>query len=202
VLLASVASWQHILGASRRWTSRLSVFCEGHATKRRDGLVVSWSNGKAEGLNKTLKYQCFPVIAGNISDWQQAVDLVATWADHYNATRAHGGHINRGLPPLAFLELYNRTPGSHVAKLIELGLIKLDDEWTIRMMGDTRSMFGKQTKGSPDLPLNTDGDGQPLPFALVLDRTPRPGFSQDWSDKGHKLARPPDGEGSGLVLYK
>jgi len=164
-----------------------------------------WSNGKVEALNKTLKYQCFPVIAGNITDWDQAVDLVGTWMDYYNKSRAHGGHINRGLPPLAFLDLYKKTPGSHVEKLLNLGLIKLDDEWSIRMMGDTRQVFGKRPDGAPrDQGLNLDDKGQPLPFALVLDRTPRAGFSQDFSDKGHKLDRPPDQEptNGGMVLYK
>jgi hypothetical protein len=86
--------------------------------------------------------------------------------------------------------------------LAELGLIKLDDEWSIRMMGDSRSVFGKQAKGAPDVEVNFGEDGQPLPFALVLDRARRGELAQDLSDTGHKLDRPPDAKGASVVHYK
>jgi len=61
-----------------------------------------WSNGKVEALNKVLKYQCFPAVAGNITDWQSACVLVDRWMVYYNEQRSHGGFANKGLPPLAF----------------------------------------------------------------------------------------------------
>ena len=38
-----------------------------------------WSNGKVEALNRVLKYQCFPAIAGNIEDWRSACVLAHRW---------------------------------------------------------------------------------------------------------------------------
>ena len=128
-----------------------------------------WSNGKVEALNRTLKYQCFPAIAGNISDWATAVDLVNIWLDYYNKTRSHSGHVNKGLPPEAFYSLYQATEGDHVTKLVNLGIIKLDAEWSVRMMGST----------SDDL----EERKRELPFALIMERKAEGGFAIDFADK-------------------
>ena len=45
-------------------------------------------------------------------------------------------------------------------------------------------------------------EGNPLPFALVPERDRKPGVSQDFSDKGHKLPRAQDAEPGYMVLYK
>ena len=103
-----------------------------------------WSNGKVEALNKVLKYQCFPVIAGNITDWQSACRLVDRWMTYYNEQRSHGGFANQGLPPLAVWQLHQKTPGDHLEKLIKLGLLKLDQEWSVRLMGSNASMEQQQ----------------------------------------------------------
>jgi hypothetical protein len=38
-------------------------------------------------------------LAGNISKWEDAVNLVEVWISYYSTTRAHTGHCNQGLPP-------------------------------------------------------------------------------------------------------
>ena len=86
----------------------------------------SWSNGKVDALNKTLKYQCFPAIAGNVESWACAENLVKEWMHYYNHIRAHAGHSSKGLPPVPFIELYHKAPGDHLQKLISLGIVKLE----------------------------------------------------------------------------
>ena len=78
-----------------------------------------WSNGKVEALNRVLKYQCFAAIAGNISDWKSACTLVERWMNYYNTQRSHSGHVNRGIPPVAFYELHKKTEGDHLGKLLK-----------------------------------------------------------------------------------
>ena len=58
----------------------------------------AWSNGKVDALSKTLKYQCFPAIAGNVATWDDAVRLVRTWMLYDNNRRAHTGHAIPGCP--------------------------------------------------------------------------------------------------------
>jgi len=121
-----------------------------------------WSNGKCEALNRTLKYQCFPAIAGNIQSWEDMCQLVSIWMDFYNKTRAHTGHVNRGLPPLAFLRLYNNTEGDHLGKLLALGILKQSDKWHIRLMGSKDKLrLGDPMPGQEG---GDDGSGD-LPYA-------------------------------------
>lgn len=128
-----------------------------------------WSNGKAEALNKTLKYQCFPAIAAaNVTQWDQVEELVDQWLHYYNHVRAHTGHVNRGLPPVAWYNLWKATPGDEVEKLAKLGVLPLDNQWVVSMMGGSHGSAGEQ-------PWGPNGRGQPdrvrgLPFAFVLDR--------------------------------
>ena len=82
-----------------------------------------------------LLYPCFAAIAVNISDRQSACVLVDRWMVYYNTQRSHGGFVNKGLPPMALWQLYEKTPGDYLQKLIKLGLLKLDQEWSVRLMG-------------------------------------------------------------------
>ena len=124
-----------------------------------------WSNSKVEALNKVLKYQCFPAIAGDIRDWQSACVLVDRWMVYYNEQRSHGGFANKGLPPLALWQLYEKTPGDHLQKLIKLGLLKLDNEWSVRLMGSNTSMEQQQ-----NVTVQVGARGTPRPHP----RTPSP----------------------------
>jgi hypothetical protein len=134
-------------------------------------------------VNRTLKYQCFPAIAGNIADWNQAVELTAIWMKYYNEQRAHAGWINRGLPPLALYRLYEAAEGDQLQKLVNLGIVKLDAEWSIRMMGET-PLVGRARPGEKHTlgPLEDDE----LPFALVLEKNASGEFLPD-------LREPPPG---------
>ena len=53
---------------------------------------------------------------------------------------------------------------NHLEKLIQLGLVKLDAEWTVRLMGQTAPMFGGE---SPD---DATSESVGLPFAFVMER--------------------------------
>jgi len=93
-------------------------FCQANKLiPRRIRSSHPWSNGKVEALNKTLKYECFAALAGNICKWEDALNLVEVWLSFYNSTRAHTGHCNQGLPPDVFFSLYQKTPGDHLEKL-------------------------------------------------------------------------------------
>lgn len=113
-----------------------------------------WSNGKVEALNKTLKYQCFAAIAGNVGTWREAVLLVEAWMKYYNETRSHGGHTNKGLPPRALYNLWKNTPGDELEKLITMGILKMDDQWHVRLMGSNGT---------------ADGEHE-LPYAFVMQK--------------------------------
>jgi hypothetical protein len=134
-----------------------------------------WSNGKAEAMNKTLKYQCFAAIAGNVGDWDTAARLVDSWMEYYNKQRSHGGHCNRGLPPEVFYQLWKKTPGDEMEKLLNLGILKSDDQWNVRLLGS-----------------HTDADGhekQGLPYAFVMDRvTPSLQVQLGVADPGNPAA--------------
>ena len=153
-----------------------------------------WSNGKVEALNKVLKCQCFPAVAGNITDWQSACVLAGRWMVHYNEQSSHGGFANKGLPPLAFWHLYESTPGDHLQKLVKLGLLKLDQEWSVRLMGSNMSMEQQQDKIG-DVVSSDGPDDRPekheIPFALVLEKRSQGSFQPD-------LREPTDGGGSQL----
>ncbi|MBM3334537.1 transposase [Candidatus Sumerlaeota bacterium] len=104
-----------------------------------------WSNGKVEALNKTLKYQCFPAICTGESLSLSQVQLLAdTWMSYYNSQRAHTGHMNRGLPPLALYALWRKAPGDYVEKLVHLNLISLDDLARLRYLGQPQRSGGDQ----------------------------------------------------------
>jgi hypothetical protein len=134
-----------------------------------------------------LKYQCFPAIAGNITDWQSACELVDRWIHYYSKKRSHGGFVNKGLPPVAVWQLYQQTQGDHLQKLVRMGLVKLDNEWSVRPMGSSYPCREDDTIGSL---VSSDGpDDRPevheLPFALVMERARKGTFNPD-------LREPPD----------
>ncbi|MBM4043399.1 MAG: transposase family protein, partial [Planctomycetes bacterium] len=147
-----------------------------------------WSNGKVEAMNKTLKYQCFAAIAGNVEKWENAVALVDRWMQYYNTTRSHGGHCNRGLPPLPFYDLWQKTPGDEIAKLISLGIIKIDQDWDVRLMGSETAV---------------EGEAAPLPWAFVMDRrtTPTLQAALGLPPPGDPVAQAA-GKGSNIILAR
>jgi hypothetical protein len=121
-----------------------------------------WSNGKVEAMNRTLKYQCFGAIAGNVTSWDTAALLVDKWMEYYNNIRAHGGTANKGLPPVPFYQLWCKTPGDDMAKLVNLGILKCDADWDVRLMGSHVDADGR--------------DHQGLPFAFVMEKSELPGL--------------------------
>lgn len=86
---------------------------------------------------------------------------------YYNNIRSHGGHCNKGLPPVPFVELYQKTPGDHLAKFISLGIVKRDDEWETRLMESNARPSGTNRDDAPEY---ADTDAKALPFALVTQR--------------------------------
>jgi len=88
-------------------------------------------------------------IAGNITDRQSACDLVDRWMGYSNTQRAHSGWINKGLPPVALLELHEHTPGDHLTKLVNLGLLKLDQDRSLQTPGPQQSQDPPPTSSSP-----------------------------------------------------
>lgn len=155
-----------------------------------------WSNGKVEALNKTLKFQCFPALAHQSFERLEDVQLlVDRWMQFYNEQRAHTGFVNRGLPPLAFYRLWENTPGNYFEKLIKLGVIDLDNEWSLRMMGSGPGNAGER----PGDAKQWGSSGNPeLPFAFVLERERKPAFIPSNGDAAH-LTIVPRGN---LVLAK
>jgi len=121
-----------------------------------------WSNGKAEALNKVLKYQCFPAITyANCPTLRALQEVVDTWMQFYNDHRAHTGFVNRGLPPRALFNLWQQTPGSHAERIERLGIARLGPEWKMRLLGS-----------SPDSPtrgLRSQG-GEPVAVVFEKDR--------------------------------
>jgi transposase InsO family protein len=131
-----------------------------------------WSNGKVEALNKTLKYQCFPALAAaGVEHWNEVRNLVDLWMEHYNKQRAHFGHVNKGLPPLVWYDLWKRTPGDHVDKLQALGCLPLDNSWHVAMMGGAQGNGGDRPWGPNAQNGNGSAPTGSLPFAFVLTRT-------------------------------
>lgn len=125
------------------------VVVENHCYHRTTKVNHPWSNGKVEALNKTLKYNCFPALGfAAEKDWTAICAAVDAWMHWYNTTRAHTGWVNQGLPPLAFYQLWNRTPGPEYERLVKLGLIRLDGEWTIRTMGGGPGNAGERPGGT------------------------------------------------------
>ena len=147
-----------------------------------------WSNGKCEALNRTLKYQCFPAIAGNITGWEDMCHLVTLWMEFYNGTRAHTGHVNRGLPPLAFLSLYNSTPGDHLDRLLAFGIVEESQKWHLRPMGSPdRGRLGDALPGEGPC----DGYPSELPYALVMEKVNDGTYQNVFADHTHQVTDPP-----------
>lgn len=102
-----------------------------------------WSNGKVEAVNRTLKYQCFPVIANSpTTSWEDVAKATDLWVKYYNDQRAHTGHCNRGLPPRVLYELWSRTAGDHLERLVALGIVPSEATWHIRGMGSDATGHG------------------------------------------------------------
>ena len=79
--------------------------------------------------------------------------------DYCNNTRSHGGHTNRGLPPIAFLNFYEAAEGkTHLDKLIKLGLIKGDAQTIVRLMS-TGAALDLRDPGTSFVPTPKDGAG-------------------------------------------
>lgn len=122
-----------------------------------------WSNGKAEALNKKLKYNAMPAICTGVFENISEIETALTvWMRHYNEKAFYGGWINKGLPPVEFGKLWMATPGKPFERLVRLGILSEDDLKYVRVMG-----------------VDKDGNaferpsGRPVghPFALVIDRS-------------------------------
>lgn len=95
-----------------------------------------WSNGKVEALNRTLKYQCFPLLLSmGDASFEEIDGGVCAWMRYYNHTRAHGGWINKGLPPHALWELWLSAKGTRLDKLVEIGAVTHHNIRYVRAMG-------------------------------------------------------------------
>jgi len=131
-----------------------------------------WSNGKVEAFNRTLKYQAMPaLVAAGVKDLAQAQAWLDKWMSWYNTKRAHQGWINKGLPPLTIVDLWNRTPGDTFAKLVVLGHIKPAEVHRTRLMGSGRHAV--------DLGLEHDA-----PYAFIIEAPPpvsKPPFALGWT---------------------
>lgn len=98
-----------------------------------------WSNGKVEAFNRTLKYQAMPaLVAAGVKGYAEAQAWMDKWMRYYNYKRAHSGWINRGLPPAAVIDRWDKTPGDVFEKLATLGHIKKDEVHRTRLMGSGR----------------------------------------------------------------
>lgn len=98
-----------------------------------------WSNGKVESFNRSLKYQAMPaLVAAGVKGYAEAQAWMDKWMWFYNYKRAHTGWINRGLPPAAVIDRWNKTPGDVFEKLAALGHIKADEVHRTRLMGSGR----------------------------------------------------------------
>lgn len=130
-----------------------------------------WSNGKVEALNKTLKYQCFPsVCLGHKGTLHSIRPLIDTWMKYYNTQRSHTGWINRGLPPVVLWDIWTKQTGTHLDRLVKMGLIEINGKWTVKPMGQNDAgNAGVQ----PAEPGHMGGGNFPRsssPFAFVLQR--------------------------------
>lgn len=119
-----------------------------------------WSNGKVEAFNRTLKYQAMPaLVAAGVKGYAEAQGWMDKWMHFYNYKRAHTGWINRGLPPAAVIERWQKTPGDTFAKLAALGHIKQDEVNRTRVMGSGRHAV--------DLGLESK-----VPYAFIIEAPP------------------------------
>jgi len=127
--------------------------------------------GAGLGLASSGLSQDEPLGAGWRTPTRLRVAASRASMDRHIVWRSHGGFVNKGLPPLAFWHLYESTPGDHLQKLVKLGLLKLDQEWSVRLMGSNMSMEQQQDKIG-DVVSSDGPDDRPekheIPFALVL----------------------------------
>ncbi|MFZ1061219.1 MAG: integrase core domain-containing protein [Candidatus Rokuibacteriota bacterium] len=154
-------------------SSEFEAFCAtGRLVHRTTQYNHPWSNGKVEALNRTLKYQCMPALAGaGFRSHPEAQGFLDRWMEYYNGRRAHMGWINKGLPPKAVIDQWEATPGDAIKRLVALGHIRPADMGRVRVMGaNERTSF--------DL-LHYKG----TPFAFVIEAPPAeprqlpPGFT-------------------------
>ena len=67
-----------------------------------------YTSNSQRPVKKTLKYPCFPAIAGNVESWDSAVNLVEEWMHYSNHVRSHRGPSSQGLPPVPFALVMQR----------------------------------------------------------------------------------------------
>lgn len=124
---------------------------------------------KVGAFKRTLKLCCFPAIGhGDFDTLEDVGAAVDTWVKWHNEVRAHKGHVNRELPPTAFYALWLKTTGGRLEKLIQLGVLKIHEQWAIRLMGDPGAT--KFTKGNCPAVSRQFLDENGLPHAFVLQR--------------------------------
>lgn len=162
-----------------------------------------WSNGKVEALNKTLKYQCFPAIAAaNCTQWAEVEQLVDTWMEFYNKTRAHTGHVNKGLPPLIWYELWENTPGNHLEKLTQLGVLPVDKGWALSMMGNGQGSAEEQPWGPGEGNGRRGRKDRRLPYAFILTRDRKVEYTPGWEQPKLANPKPSSGQKTSFILAK
>lgn len=133
-----------------------------HFVQRTTQFNHPWSNGKVEAFNRTLKYQAMPaLVAAGVKSHPDAQAWMDKWMLFYNTQRCHTGWINRGLPPAAVIELWQKTPGDVIEKLVKLGHIKGDEVHRTRLMGSGRHAV--------DLGLQHEA-----PYAFIIEAPPPP----------------------------
>jgi transposase InsO family protein len=127
-----------------------------------------WSNGKTEKFNLTLARECFPaILTGLVGDIFQLQELVDNWLTFYNSRRTHTGWINKGLPPLAVIELLSHAKGeSPLDRFVSVGILKPQDIEFVRPLG--AKDIGKPTmyKGKPRVYSDNH-----VPYGFVVDRS-------------------------------
>jgi hypothetical protein len=144
-----------------------------------------WSNGKCERFNQVLKFEALPIICagwiGSIEDMQAKMNV---WLLHYNAKRAHGGWVNKGLPPVALFALWEACPGDDLEKLFALGIIKRSDVAEMRVMGASLDCADLVTRSAADQ--SKDAGHGTLPYAFLV-----PARAKPPRKLGELLAPPP-----------
>ena len=104
-----------------------------------------------------------------------------------------------------FLVVDSLTAFAHLAKLVSLGIVKLDDEWTVRLMGSSARPGGTDRDDAPEY---ADTDAKALPFALVMQRKKlrdielTPDLTEPAPTALGKPPRPDGDSGSLVVLAK
>lgn len=132
-----------------------------------------WSNGKVESFNKTLKYQAMPaLIAAGIKAIPECQMWLDKWLKWYNSKRAHGGWINRGLPPEQVIKNWDAASGDVFTKLVTLGHIKPDEVHRTRLMGSGQHAVDMGLKP------------EKTPYAFIIEAAPtapKPELPPGWT---------------------